>query len=636
MKRDGAMPQKSEDTAVNHLESNLALLSRRQPELARRLREASSQVEIFVSPSGMASARLSSVPLHSRYDPMKEARQMLRRQDASGADYFIFLGFGLGYLLDALLEEHADPLNRYFVVESDPGILRAAFEARDLASVLSLPHLHFAWPAAGPELAQQWRVFFDPLTARKSVFLTHSPSAALDPEGYKAAVEIIQSQTFQTFTDINTLVAKSREFLDNFVQNLPKAARAPGVAGFAGAFSRLPAVIVSAGPSLDKNIHEIRGWDDNVLILSTDTALKPLLAAGVEPHFVLTGDPSHLNYLHLKGASAETSLLVAETTSHPGAFDDFEGRTVACIFENSSLGSLSALLDAKGTLRAWGSVATMALDFALLVGCNPIIFVGQDLAHTDGRIYCSGLHFDDEWFAGVVDPEGWQARLKDLRAARRTVMVEDIFGKPTESTDKLTAYWNWILKALHERPEVRFVNATEGGILKGIDIMSLKEALYRYCSADLGLRSRVRDAFDKAARAGDNGRISTGPAMATLKGELAAIEDALDRGMQLCETGGGPQILKRLEATQTALCGNPHMSSLIDSFNQMGNVVFLRKRHSLQAQQSPEREQEIRSVYREYFRSVREALNPIGSALKSIEAALQPPVPERAIRGVKE
>lgn len=623
---------------MNHLESNLGLLSRRQPELALRLRETSSPVEIFISPSGLASARISRdssiLPLHSRYDPMKEARQALRRHDISGADYFIFLGFGLGYLLDAVLEGCADHhSSHYFVVESNLGVLRASFEARDLASMLSLPHLHFAWPSAGAELAEQWRSFFDPVCAQKSVYLTHPPSAALDPEGYKAAVEIIQSQTFQTFTDINTLVAKSRDFLNNFVENLPKAVRAPGVAGFAGAFSQLPAVIVSAGPSLDKNIHELRGWDDRVLILSTDTALKPLLAAGVEPHFVLTGDPSHLNYLHLKGARAEASLLVVETTSHPDAFNDFEGRTVACVFENSSLGSLSALLGTKGTLRAWGSVATMALDFALLAGCNPIIFVGQDLAHTDGRIYCSGLHFDDEWFAGVVDPEGWQARLKELRAARRTVTVEDIFGRPVESTDKLTAYWNWILKALHEHPEVRFVNATEGGILKGIEIMSLKEALYRYCGAGLDLRSRIRNAFDQA---GDSNRQSTSPAMATLMRELAAIEEALDRGVQLCESGGDLQLLERLESTRSAISGNPHLASLIDSFNQMGNVMFLRKRQDLQQQRSTKPTSEIRAVYLEYFRSIREAMNTIGSALKSIGAALQTPAPERAIRRVKE
>src|SRR5512145_3078123 len=137
---------------------------------------------------------------------------------------------------------------------------------------------------------------------------------------------MIQSQIFQTFTDINTLVGKAEIFLDNFVKNLLKAARAPGIAKFAGKFSGIPAVIVSAGPSLDKNIHELRGWEQNALILSTDTALKPLLAAGIEPHFVLTGDPSPVNYRHIQGAQAPHSFLVAEATAYPAVFGEFEGR----------------------------------------------------------------------------------------------------------------------------------------------------------------------------------------------------------------------------------------------------------------------------------------------------------------------
>ena len=252
------------------LDSNLSLLAIRQPELATLLRNTRiRKLKIFNSASGLATAswesNSSSLALHSRYDPLREARQKLKQQNHDDADYFIFLGFGLGYILDALLEEASDPSNHYFIVESDPEILRAAFETRDFSSILSLPHVHFAWPPSGPNLAEQWRSFFDPVFARKSTFLMDLPSMSLNPGLFKAAAEIIQSQTFQTFTDINTLVAKSQDFLDNFVKNLLKAARSPGVIKFAGRFSGLPAVIISAGPSLDKNIHELRGCEDKVL-----------------------------------------------------------------------------------------------------------------------------------------------------------------------------------------------------------------------------------------------------------------------------------------------------------------------------------------------------------------------------------
>jgi hypothetical protein len=632
---------------LSHFESNTILLAVRQPELARILRNINnSSVRIFPSACGLPTAcwerDVSRLALHSRYDPLREARQRLKSQSHTNADYFVFLGFGLGYLLDALIEETRDALKHYFIVESDLEILKAAFEARDLSSILSLPHVHFAWPASGPELAEQWRGLFDPVQAQQSTFLTHLPSVSLNPGLFKAAAEIIQSQTFQIFTDINTLVAKSQEFLDNFVQNLPKAAKAPGVISFAGMFSGVPAVIVSAGPSLDKNIHELRGCEDRVLILSTDTALKPLLAAGIDPHFVLAGDPSHANYLHLKGAPSRQALLVAEATSFPGVFGEFEGKTITCIFENSSLRSLSDLLGNKGTIRAWGSVATMALDFALLIGCNPIAFIGQDLAHTDGRVYCSGTYFDEEWFAGITSPEQWQKQLHNLRLNRRTMAMEDIHGKPIESTDKLASYWNWILKVLRAHPEVQFINATEGGILRDtLEISSLKETLHRHCATNADLRQAVRGLFEEAQ---SKSLLYPGVNLSLLAGEITALQDVLKLGFQLIDgkAAHSPEDLtKRLEATKNSIYYNPHLAPLIDCLNQMGNFTFLRRRRSLSdALVTVNLLPEIKATYSEYFISVQQALDKIKKALSQIEATLRlgpclpPPKPHRKTREI--
>jgi hypothetical protein len=615
---------------LNYFEANLALLAARQPVLAAQLLTVRGKcVKITASTCGIPTANYernsASHALHSRYHPLREARNALKNCDCQGADYFILLGFGLGYLLDALLEANGDPSNHYFIIESDLEIIKAALEARDLSTILSLPKIHFAWPPSGPALGEQWQSFFDPIQAQKSVFLSHLPSLALNADLFKAATETINSQTFRIFTDINTLVVKSQNFLDNFVQNLPKAVKAPGIVHFARLFSGFPAVIVSAGPSLDKNIHELRGHEDEILILSTDTALKPLLAAGIDPHLVLTGDPSELNYRHLQGAPTREAFLVAEATSYPGAFDEFEKRVIACTFENSSLRSLSDLLGNKGTLRAWGSVATMALDFALSLGCNPIVFIGQDLAHTDGRIYCSGICFEEEWFAGIADPDSWHEQINKLRSGRSTIAMEDILGRPIETTDKLAAYWNWINKTICEHSETRFINATEGGILReNVEILSLKETLYRYCRSHQDLRARIRCTYEAAQQ---NNLLYVGVNLSALKGEMAAIQDILDLGSRICEMNGdmsSEDLVKRLEDAKQSIYYNPQLAPLLDCFNQMGNYTFLRKRHAISRKpMQAELKAEIESTYLEYFVSVRKASAKIDRALRHIEAELK-------------
>jgi hypothetical protein len=614
---------------LSHFEANQIHLAAKQPELARQLgRIHCSRVIMSTSASGLPSAVYkgdsAETALHNRYNPLREAHQQLKKHDCEGADYFIILGFGLGYLLDAVIEKFANPENYYFIVESDLEILRAAFEARDLSHLLGKHNIYFAWPAFGPELATQWQQFFNPVHAKKSIVLTHLPSIALNLSFYKSAAEIIESQTFQTFTDINTLVAQSQTFLNNFVQNFPKVIKAPGIASLAGFFSDVPAIIVSAGPSLDKNIHELRYCNDGALILSTDTALKPLLSSGIDPHFVLTGDPSLANYLHLKDAPTKEAFLVAEATAYPSVFDEFAGRILTCTYDQSALKSLSSLLGNKGILRAWGSVATIALDFALSLGCNPIIFIGQDLAHTDGRIYCSGIYFEKEWFQGVSDPDAYQAQLKNLRSQRVTTVVEDIFGRPIESSDKLTAYWNWILKVISDHPKVHFINATEGGILRGsLEIISLKEAIFRYCQKNLNLRSRIQNEFRKAIQAPG---YKPKEHLDLLAMEHTSIQNVLNQGIKLCKSTGeyAPQhMMKKLEQINKMIYAHQQLPSLMDTFNQMGNVDFLRKRHQLlKCNQAEPLSADIKKAYEEFYRSCQQALTIISTALDRLHTEI--------------
>lgn len=610
------------------LERNLALLTKSQPSLAELLAATPPEaIDVFPSAKSVPTARTTrrdaaAILLHSKYDPMQEARQNIRKVNLQGADYFILLGFGLGYNLDALLEVTPHSESRYFVIESDPGILRAAMEARDLAKILTLPHLHFAWPVSGPEVGRQWMAFFDPVYARGSTFINHLPSIALNPELFKSAAQVIQSQTFQIFTDINTLVVKSKVFLDNFVANLPRARTSPGVKGFFGSMAGVPGIIVSAGPSLDRNIHELRGCEDYALILSTDTALKPLLAAGVRPHFVLSGDPTEANYLHLKGAEAGSTYFVVEATGYPDIFTEFQGRTVTCMFENSSLGSLSGLLGHKGSLRAWGSVATMVLDFALRLRCDPVIFVGQDLAYTEGRTYCSGLYWEEQLFADVSTPEQWRQRWESLRAGKPAITMVDIFGNAVETTDKLAAYWNWLNKEIQAHPDTTFVNATEGGILRdGLKIMSLREARYRYLVKNIGLVERTTRLYTRAASSKAE---PESEAIVPLKSESRNLRAVLCRGRDLCNSRSAcppDELLRALESAKRDIYSNQRLAPLLDSFNQMGNVAFLRK----QAAFKPELGKscnvaQVKSAYLEYFDSVLKALEVVESALATLES----------------
>jgi hypothetical protein len=611
---------------LDYLSPNLEILARRQPELAAAVRAAAfGRIELLASRKGLPTAYYhrvagGTVPLHSRYDPMQEARRILDGNKTGEADYFVLLGFGLGYPLDALMERVAPDAIHTFVVESDLEILRAAFSARDLTQWLSRSHIHFAWPVSGNGLARQWEAFFDPVHAKKCAFLAHPPSLALNPIVFQSAVDLIQGKILQVFTDINTLVGKTQAFLANFAANFTLVSATPGVHGFAGQFAGVPAVLVAAGPSLDRNIHELRPFADRALILAADTALKPLLAGGIHPHFIFSADPGQQNYLHLKGADAPGSWLVAEATAYPDTWQAFRGRTIACAFENSSLPFLSEVFASKGTLRAWGSVATMCLDFGLLAGCDPVIFAGQDLAFSDGGMYCTGLQWDKRWFAEVCAPEDWERRCAELRAANRIVMAEDLFGSPVASTDKLTAYWTWFSEEIEKHPQTRFINATEGGILKNhVEIMSLREALHRFCGCRRDLRGEIRRLLADDSRKCPPTDFSS---LRALQAELALLTEILEEGIHLCDHPAPAvpihKVRKDLERVKESIYGLTKLAPLLDCFNQMGIVRFLRRCASLTSPHAKPDVMELKDTYLEYFRSMDLASGIIREGLSSL------------------
>ena len=610
---------------MDYFKTNLTALARKQPELAALLRTTDrSHIKTFPSSDGAPAATIEhdgkNIFLHSRYNPLREARQTLRKEDYAGVDYFIFLGFGLGYTLDAVVEKYQHPERHYFIVEADLGILRAAFEARDLTPLLTAHDVYFAWPSSGPELAEQWQRRFNLASAHKSTYVMHSPSLELHPEHYKIATEILQGQIYRTVADYTTLSTRSQISLDNFVHNFPVAAAAPGITTFARQFTDTPAVIVSAGPSLDKNIHELRGQEDRVLILATDTTLKPLLAAGVEPHFVMTCDPSYANYLHLAGAVTRETLLIMEATAHPQSPEGFAERTLACTYTNPLMESLSELLGDKGTLNVWGSVATMALDFALFLGCDPVVFIGQDLAYTGGRLYCSNVYFEKEWFQDVHTPEEYEQKLAQLRTRSKAQAFTDIYGNSIETTRSLIAYRDWIIKLIGDHPERRFINATEGGILHGpVEILSFRETLARHCNQDLNLRSRI-DTIHAEAR--ELAAPDVTKNLAPLLKELKSLRNTVRRGINAVgrtPKGNFVAFSEHLDNIKDSIYNEKRLAPLIDNLNQPANATFLRRIHALAQQpSSPEIPAAIRITYHDYFTSVGVAADKIGTVLSQL------------------
>jgi len=211
------------------------------------------------------------------------------------------------------------------------------------------------------------------------------------------------------------------------------------------------------------------------VVVAVDTALRPLLAAGVRPHLVVAVDPNELNAQHLAGvADAEGVWFAAEGSLHPSVFGSFGGRTfIFKVSDHQPWPWLARAGVARGALRAWGSVVTSALDLTLRMGCNPIVFVGHDCAYTGGRPYCDNTTFHDTWRAylmetfGEVTPERIREQEGYMLLGRSLVAATDINGDRVQTTGPLVAFRDWIVEQTTVTRDRTFINATGAGLLDG-------------------------------------------------------------------------------------------------------------------------------------------------------------------------
>ena len=436
----------------------------------------SEEITLVSSRSGLPNVAVDGVPYHSPYDPEREASKFYAGLPLEGADVVVHFGWGLGYAA-RLLRERCRPDVKILVLEPDEDLHRLCRREGPGRDALEDPRFRFI---VGPQVRQlfdDWGLEGCRETDRV-LWVEWPRSLQRHTELARVLQKDFKNRLRDQAANLLTHFENGRTYFENAVRNL-RFAGDPVVGNLFGRFEGVPLVLVSAGPSLDRNIRHLQGLDQRCFILAVDTALRPLLAAGVKPHAVMIADPSQLNAQHILGAMPPETYLIAEQAVDPSAF-----RTATRRFQFSVGVFPDGLYREFGldrtALAVWGSVATAALDLACRMGADPVIFVGQDFAYSWGRDYASHTIFH-----GRTSPPGDPHRFEP-----------DVWGRPVPTTESLIAYRDAFLRRIKEDPRRTFINASEGGILtERVDVRSLKDALYRHADRTRDVRARLEDCY---------------------------------------------------------------------------------------------------------------------------------------------
>lgn len=484
------------------MEKNRRLLGRKFPYLFKEIDQngAAEEIEVEVtrSKTGLPVARVNRMNrrlyLNSVYDPEAEAGRWIDSRVRPETECLVICGGGFLYHLKALLQRGI--YKKIIVYEPSPVILRSCLQAIDLdqfpkGDYLLLTGINtelntgLIMQYLGTDLGFRANTLqIEVLPSYAGIF--HQEIAGLQ-EKLKHILRVIQM-------NLTTNATYNEQWLANSFMNLRPAVSAPVVRHFLNQFTGVPAIIVSAGPSLERNIHLLREVKEKAVIICAGSSIRAMLHHGVIPHFLMVIDGHQINAMIYNDLDLKDVCLVHSLRTYPPVVENFRGKRVFMRTDVEGFPDiLSPLYQGReiGTIASAFSVSCSCLDLAVKMGCNPVVLIGQDLSYTGNKRYAEGQLGSHQFF------------VSENHMPKFSMIGKDIYGQDV-LTDKPFMEIKFVFERLinHTHPgKAEFINATEAGLpILGTSNLKLAEVIGKYCRRELGISGRINASYEEGLR----------------------------------------------------------------------------------------------------------------------------------------
>jgi len=476
------------------LRANLAQLRKMEPELCDRIENTTPAALTWSeSKSGPLTATIEHdgrpIALASKYDPAGEAEKLISSIDATKHGAAVIMGLGLGYHVAQAAELLGSEKSLLIVHESDISLMRAVFERIDHTAWLSQANLVLADDQLDRAALLSRIERFGSIMTQGTALITHPTARRLSESSVANFSEMVTDALAFMRTNIATTLVNSSRTIRNLTTNMPYYVGGDTTNDIYQVAQGYPAVCVSAGPSLAKNVHLLKNPEirRNVIVISVQTTLKPLLDHGIRPDFVTALDYHEISkrfYEGLPRLDGENPVtLVAEPKANKSILDNFPGpvRVTASQFADRLLGPHARPIM---PIQPGATVAHLSFYLAQHLGCDPIIFIGQDLGFSNGLYYCPGTAIHDVWAPelnqfNTLEMMEWQRIVRHRGHLQRQ---EDINGQPIFTDEQMVTYLKQFERDF-ARSSQTIIDATEGGLPKEhTQRTTLQDALDQYAT----------------------------------------------------------------------------------------------------------------------------------------------------------
>ncbi|WP_284452522.1 6-hydroxymethylpterin diphosphokinase MptE-like protein [Parachlamydia acanthamoebae] len=476
-------------------QKNLGRWAKFSPEKAKRLKDYTQRsMSIVANPNQELNALFPTgekmVPLHSTEDAKKEAADWFKSLELEDETVLYVYGVGLGYYYQAAREWLRNNDQHYLVFFEDSlEVLHRLFETDLGTQLLSDKQVFLFYFDRVDEEDEEIDKLFTTLS-----FLEYKISAL---ESYETVRKPIYQQLrakiryYINFKECSAIEYMNfgQFFFRNFYKNILSLPDSHLGNGLFDQFKGVPAIICGAGPSLEKNGDLIAGLKDKALILAGGTAVNTLNAKGILPHFGVQIDPNWYQMTRLIMNQCYEVPFFYRNRFYHNAFKLIHGDRLYITgsggYEIANWFEKHLGIDETQNVSEGHNVVNFSLAIATALGCNPIIFVGLDLAYTEDKSYAGGV---------ISHPLHDRKQHFQTKNSMDELMVrDDINGEPVHTLWKWIAESVWFARFGLSNPNLTLINATEGGIgLPGIPNKTLKEVSEEYLQNQYDLSNWIQ------------------------------------------------------------------------------------------------------------------------------------------------
>ncbi|SHH20634.1 motility associated factor glycosyltransferase family protein [Tepidibacter thalassicus] len=422
--------------------------------------------------------------INSKYSPMKEAQRFISNIGEYNAEsIFVVFGMGPGYhilkLFDLLTEN-----NKIVVIEPSVEIFKKAISINDFTKLIKSKNIYFCVGMNTKKVKVTFKDFISANDLSNIKFLIFAQYDKIYEKFYLETVKELKYSVIYNKVEVNTTNYFSYEFNKNLFKNIDSIVFGSEIQKLKGIFKEKPAIIVSAGPSLDKNIKYLKKAQDRAVIITGGRTLKALFENDIIPDIIVSIDPGEPAYDVIKNGlkyEHRDIPLVSMVISNSKVIKKHKGKQV---FINcpETIGLIKNITNKYiDVISMGGSVANTCFSLADYMGCNPLILVGQDLAFTEGKSHAQNSK-----------TEGSNNKSNELH-----LEVEDIYGDKVYTSFPLYTYLKWFENYIENMSDKMVIDATEGGAkISGTNILTLNETIEKYCRECIDVKCILDDKLE--------------------------------------------------------------------------------------------------------------------------------------------